>query len=460
MGIQKIEKYSFTYSSLKPIIDIWHNKVFYRDVVLLNTHNIPDSGPLIFTPNHQNALMDALALLCNVDRRMVFMARSDIFQKPAIASILYFIRILPIYRIRDGYESLKKNKDIFQKTIDVLTDKDCALVILPEGSHSGIRRLRPLKKGFARIAFQTEEAKDFSLGIRIVPVGIDYDDYEAFRSRLTINFGEPILVKNYIDQYKEAPAKAINSLKDELSERIKPLIINIETEKYYDMVNTLRNLYGKELVENIPVSERKENLLKLQQEIVNGLQAAINASSEKIDVLDTKVRQYMQKLRELKIRKTYKIKKVPFTRLISLSILLLLLFPLYLYGVVNNFIPMFLSVWAKKKIKDPQFKSSFLFVVSLIAFPLLHILQTVAVAFFVNHWYWIAIYFISVPLSGMFLVYYRKMAERFYCNRKIHCLFRKRKEYMEQLRDDYQEIVELTSSVIRKDKAGDEKQTT
>ncbi|RLD40375.1 MAG: hypothetical protein DRI88_13675, partial [Bacteroidetes bacterium] len=336
MGINNIEKYSFSYSLAKHIVDFWHNKVFYREVTLLNTQNIPDEGPLIFTPNHQNALMDALAMLCTVDRRLVFMARSDIFKKPVIASILYFMRILPIYRIRDGYESLKKNEEIFQKTIDVLTDKNCALVILPEGNHSGIRRLRPLKKGFARIAFQTEEANNFSLDIKIIPVGIYYDDYEAFRSRLIINFGKPISVNKYYDQYREAPAIAINLLKNELSEHIKSLIINIETEKYYDLINTLRRLYEERLAERLQISGQKKKSLPAQQLIVNGLQKVVDTEPGKIDLLDQKVHQYLKNLKEIKLNGVYRIEKTSLGKILSLFCLLVLFFPVYLYGVVNN----------------------------------------------------------------------------------------------------------------------------
>ncbi len=459
MGINNIEKYSFSYASLKHIVDFWHNKVFYRDVVLLNTQNIPEKGPLIFTPNHQNALMDALALLCNVDRRMVFLARSDIFQKPIIASILYFLRILPIYRIRDGYDSLKKNKEIFQKTIDVLTDKHCALVILPEGSHSGIRRLRPLKKGFARIAFQTEEAKNYSLDMKIIPVGIDYDDFEAFRSRLTINFGKPISVKKYYEQYKEAPAFAINALKEELSDHIKPLIINIETEKYYELINTLRKFYEERLTETLRISGQKKNSLPLQQLIVNGLQEIVDANDGRIDMLDQKVQPYLLRLKELKLNGMYRIKRTSFGKLLFHLILLVLLFPVYFYGVVNNIIPYSLSVWAKRMIKDPQFKSSFFFVASLVAFPLLHFIQTLIVACFVNQWYWIAAYFVSVPLSGVFLVYYRNLMNKFHRNWRIYKLFRRRKAHMEQLQYDYQEILDNIDSILPIDEADLERQT-
>src|SRR6056297_3984123 len=94
-----------------------------------------------------------------------FFWRVHIFKHPLIARILTFLKLLPIYRIRDGYESLQRNDWILEKVGDLLQHKR-SLVIFPEGNHSAERRLRPLKKGICRIAFQAEEKNDFNLGLQ------------------------------------------------------------------------------------------------------------------------------------------------------------------------------------------------------------------------------------------------------------------------------------------------------
>jgi ABC-type multidrug transport system fused ATPase/permease subunit len=242
-------------------------------------------------------------------------------------------------------------------------------------------------------------------------------------------------------------------LKNELSDHIKPLIIDIETEKYYDLINILRKLYEERLTERLHISGEKKKSLPVQQMIVNGLQAAVDSAPGKIDFLDQKVRKYLSDMKEVKLNGIYRVEKTSLGKILSLFCLLVLLFPVYLYGVVNNFIPLSLSIWARKKIKDPQFKSSFLYVVSLVAFPLLQTLQTVLVAFFVDHWYWVAAYFVSVPLSGIFLIYYHNLANKFQRALKIFKLFRKRKTFMDQLQNDYQEILNIVDSLLQIDQA-------
>jgi 1-acyl-sn-glycerol-3-phosphate acyltransferase len=442
MGIKNIEKKSFFYSLLKVWVDFWHNKIFYRNIEILNIQNIPVKGHLIFTPNHQNALMDALAILCTIERRTVFLARSDIFKKPTIASILYFLKILPIYRIRDGYELLKKNKEIFQKTTDVITNEKCTLVILPEGNHAGVRRLRPLKKGFARIAFQTEEANNYSLDIHIVPVGIDYENYQAFRSKLTLNFGKPIPVSNHYEAYKKNPAIAINAIKDELSSHIKPLIVDIETEDYYELFNDARTMYAA------ASKNTGKDALLFQQHIVKRLQKTLNEAPERIAILNEKVKNYKLKLQDIKLDVSEPIREKNVLLLFNKSFWLMLFSPIFIYGLANNILPYQLSKWAAGKIKDPQFKSSFSFVVSLVAFPLFNIIQTLVFMLFIQNWLWVAIYFFSIPLSGIFTWHYTSCFSSNKKDWKIYRLFSKKKQQMMQTQAEHQAIIKALASIV------------
>ena len=101
MGKENIEKYSARYALLKRVAGFWHNNIFYRKIIVVGRENINPDEHLIFAPNHQNALMDALAVLFTHKGQPIFLARADIFKKKTVASLLYFMKILPVYRIRD-----------------------------------------------------------------------------------------------------------------------------------------------------------------------------------------------------------------------------------------------------------------------------------------------------------------------------------------------------------------------
>ena len=52
--------------------------------------------------------------------------------------------------------------------------------------------------------------------VKIVPVGIDYGNYDKSGRHLIINYGKPISIKDYYELYKEKPAEAMNQIKENL----------------------------------------------------------------------------------------------------------------------------------------------------------------------------------------------------------------------------------------------------
>ncbi len=241
MGRENIEKYSAGYALFKRAVASWHDNIFYRKIIIVGSENINSDHHLIFAPNHQNALMDALAVLFTHKGQPVFLARADIFRRKTIASLLYFLKILPVYRLRDGFSALKANDEIFLKTIDVIKNKN-GLVILPEGDHVGFRRLRQLKKGICRVAFHAEEATGFKLRIEVIPVGIEFSNYTRFRQVLTVVYGKPIEVSEYHELYKESPEKALNELRWRIASEMKKLMVHIESEEDYEAIDELRSI--------------------------------------------------------------------------------------------------------------------------------------------------------------------------------------------------------------------------
>jgi len=443
-----IEKPSFFYSALKPYVD-FTTKIYFR-TKSINYDKVPKDEIIIFAPNHQNALMDALAVLTQVKTEPVFLARADIFKKKQIEKILTFLRILPIYRIRDGKDSLKNNDAVFQKTIDVLKNKN-GLVILPEGTHGGLRKLKTLKKGISRIAFEAEESNDFKLNIKIVPVGLDWSNYINFRSKLFVNFGEPINVSDFYEEYKKNPPRGMNLLRERVATELKKYMIHIESDEYYDMFDTIRYIY-------LPQMSKKMGLKKTQQpdqfyaqkEIISKLNDFVNSNDEETKELANKTSRYSELLSKLNFRH-WVVQKPKYSTLgiLAQSLLLVLLLPLYLYGGVLNYLPYKTPVWITKKIKDPQFVSSVRDVVGLILFPLYYIILIIVGLFIFDIWWLKLAIPVSLPFAGLFAFHYyietKKMFARLRYNVKS---WFKNKDLLE-LKNCYQYICNKMDSISK-----------
>lgn len=409
-----IYKWSNLYTILRVYILFAHNR-FYKRVVVIGKDNIPKEGPVIFAPNHQNALMDPLAVCCTQKRQIVFLARADAFKKKIFNSFLKKIKILPIYRIRDGSDSLKKNQEIFNISVEVLKNNK-TLGLFPEGTHTDKRRLLSLKKAITRIAFQAEEENDFRLGIKVVPVGIYYSSYSNFRSTLQVNYGEPINISAYKDAYLESERNGTVEFKEELTKRLKSLIINIENIEFYDTIESLRKIYERIMVKKMKLGKfKQENKFIADRKLIEIISDYADSNTEKLNQLKSKVIEYTEGIKKINLRTwIFDKEKYSWFRLLGWYLLSVLLLPLHIFGIVNNYLAYKVSALiVEKKVKDSQFRSSFKLGMGLILFPINYIIVYFLMTIFIEIWWMRLIYVLVLPISGVvafeFMTFHRKI---------------------------------------------------
>ena len=328
--------------------------------------------------NHQNALMDAVAILFSIRKTVVFLARSDIFRNPKTAYWLYFLRVLPVYRMRDGYENLKNNDAVFETTLRVI-NYPRAVVLFPEGSHTKYKRLRMLQKGFARVAFQAIGKNGKDKCFPIIPIGIDYENFQKFGTDLIINYGQPVDASEYYEMYCENPALGLNSLRDRLYEEIKKLMIHIESERWYEL--TLK------LIQINTWTRRNEGFK--QSEIFE--ENRHMASTISLHPDDSVVMQNIEK----ECNQLYKLlnkHKLPISSLVSTKhifkniAILIGVIPAFILSipaiVILGWIFILIRKWVNTKIKDTQFRTSVRYALYVLFSIILTVLLPLLLLFF------------------------------------------------------------------------------
>ena len=238
MKRNKIYEKDTLYTILRYLVD-WNIRYSYRKRERVGEDNIPEDGALIICPNHCNTLMDALVMLCAHNGSTVFGARADIFRKPIIAKIMYFLRILPMVRQRDGLRNVLKNQQT-QETIVETLENGVRFCLFPEGTHRTKHSLQVLGKGAFRIALEANSRFGDKKPVYIIPVGIEYGDYFRYRSTSLVNYGKPINVTEFIKNTDlENDAQIIDLLRKEVSGRMSELMTYIPADENYDSKWTL-----------------------------------------------------------------------------------------------------------------------------------------------------------------------------------------------------------------------------
>jgi 1-acyl-sn-glycerol-3-phosphate acyltransferase len=429
-----IEKFSWRYFLLKNYVNLcfrYFYKVRHRGKEKVNLNDI-----LVFAPNHQNALMDALALLSLYNFQPVFLARSDIFKNKFISKILTFLKILPVYRMRDGYGELQKNDATFIKTIEILKNKR-GLGIFPEGSHGLKKQLRRLKKGIARITMQAMDASEKGLDIKIVPIGIYYQDHHKRGSGLFMQIGEPFSIKAFHEVYRENPAKAHNMLLENLGERLKKEMLHVQNDEAYDTIEVLIELYdslGRQ-------QGKKENeIFDKQKELIVSVENLYDSEPERYQELAYICREMENKLQVAGLQKQdagLALNNPKWYRMFVKNLLLILGAPFYLFAVIQNFIPSLITARLKKLPKDPQFISSVNFVGGFVLYPLFYLIQSIIVLLITSSWKWAVIYLVSLPIT---MVYRDFWSDNFIRFRKTIRM----KKYFKNLQDLINRIIQIS----------------
>ena len=400
---KKIQSFDFIYALAKIYVNISFRQ-YYCKIHIEGLKNIPRDKRVILAPNHQNALMDALAMLMTQKGQPVFLARADIFKNKHVAWILEGLNILPVYRIRDGRDELGKNSGVFDTAVDVLRDK-VTLCLMPEGMQSFKRSLLPLVKGMFRIAFLAQENLKPE-DVVIVPAGIEYDDYINSGGDVGIRFGKPISVLNYMPLYHENQAVTLNRIKQDVSDGIDALIQNIRSKTNYDDFYSLSLMAQETVCTKEKHQKRFFSLLESRRRISMALDAEECSNPEVIRHLCFKHADYQKKLlsfrlKDFVLRSSQKIRWT-WTK----GLLLLLTLPIFVAGWSANFIPSFFSRLIANRLKNDHFKSSFHFVLLLVLYPAYYMLVITVLWIVFKSFLMVATVCMAALLLSRFVLFY------------------------------------------------------
>ena len=189
-------------------------------------------------------MMDAWLLGVISNEKIYFMTKGTFFNSKLKMFLLKSLGLIPINRAIDGKTKGVSNGDSFESCYRIL-EQGKTLAVFPEGNSFPDRFLRKLKSGTARIALESERRNNGGLGVKIIPIGLNYSQAEKFRSDVYIRVGEAISPLPYLELYKSDTLKSSRDLTNNFYLNLKRLLIAAESkeqenpaDKTYDILST------------------------------------------------------------------------------------------------------------------------------------------------------------------------------------------------------------------------------
>jgi len=222
------------------------NPLYFADIHASGRRRVPQREPLILAANHPGSILDAILLSTQVRRPIRYLARSGLFRWPILATLFRQLGAIPVYRRHESHDHARRNIEVFERVFQVLEEGGC-VGIFPEGERSPAHHVGELRTGAARMALGAEARNGYALGIRIVPVGITFENREFLMAAVLLRFGPPIAVADYAELHRTDPEAAVRRLTGDLREALRRQALHIEDLQLGELGSELATIVDHEV---------------------------------------------------------------------------------------------------------------------------------------------------------------------------------------------------------------------
>jgi len=340
-------------------------RVFYRRIEAPGLASVPAGGPLLLVANHGNALLDPLLLLVLLPRRISFLAKHPLFSMPVIGFFLKRIGGIPVYRRQDTPAEAPRNEAMFGACREVL-EKGGVVCIFPEGVSHDRPRLEPVKTGAARIFFSA--AGRSRLPVKVIPVGINFEEKEVFRSRVLIFFGRPVPTQDLPGRAMAETGQTVGELTHRIEKALESLTPGLDTWEELEFIREIRHLYLGKKVDSLA-----EEAVVLKR-FIEAYHHYLAAEPGAVQAVRSRWEAYQRQLSRFSLTDAQvDLSEAPVRAarfLLSSVAVILMVLPLASLGLAVHFVPYSLCGWVERRFnRHPDLAATFKLLAAVVLFP-------------------------------------------------------------------------------------------
>src|SRR5688572_6894229 len=213
-------------------------RLYYPKIEISGADHIPREGPVLLVANHANSLIDPVIVGLAADRPVRFFAKAPLFDTPLLGRLMRALGMLPAFRAQDDGAQVRRNLESLNVGAQVLA-QGATVGIFPEGKSHDSLKMEQIRSGAARMAVAAVEqgAKE----LKLVPIGINYQRKQLFRSAIWVRVGRPITVARFMAKHADE-RKAMRALTEEIESRLKHVVIHLNEPAFEPFLDELELL--------------------------------------------------------------------------------------------------------------------------------------------------------------------------------------------------------------------------
>ncbi len=331
--------------------------------------------PTIVVSNHPNTLLDPLFAAATVSQQVNFLANYSLFKSKFGNWLFDKLYCIPVQRPEDVNGGRTNNLNSIARSHQFLADGGTPYVAA-EGYSIQSLGIRPLKTGAARLALGTENEQGWNADIQILPIGLNYNEADRFRSSLVIHVGKPYNVKEWRADYYDNPKDTVRAVTRQLENQMRSVLLDTDDARTA-VLKTVRSYLSL-----VKPAEPKREYLRARKILVD-LKAI---DSDAVQEIQKEIQQYesncaTSQLSGVEVAAAYHDKSNP----IRLSHLIGSL-PITIIGFITNVIPYLLCHWIEQiGNKLLVYRSTFRVLPSIIIFPLMYLFWMWVISYLTNN---------------------------------------------------------------------------
>jgi glycerol-3-phosphate O-acyltransferase/dihydroxyacetone phosphate acyltransferase len=304
--------------------------LFYPWIAVSHRERLPASGPVLLIANHPNGLLDPLVVRQGLGVPVRFLGKSTFWDNPVGAWTMNAAGALPVYRAREA--DTARNEETFAACRKILADRGW-LALFPEGTTHSAPTLLPLKTGAARIAFGAEVEGGWQLGLKVVPVGMLYEDKTIFRSRVSLVVGPPIPVAPLRAAYEADPRAAVDLLTDQMAAGLGDVVLQAANDELWRGLVAVASWTASDGGADVAARDRRALALAARVRTIGA------SDPDRLAAAVAATRRFVEVLTSLGVRDPLAVAEPDLGLVSSLNLGLVLRAPFALVGAILAWVP-------------------------------------------------------------------------------------------------------------------------